>query len=99
MLIEDYGFIGDLQTARWSVVTGRSTGCACHASIRRRASRRCSATSGTGVGCWRRRASVGASSRRYRPGTLVLETEFETADGAVRVIDFMPRRARRARRG
>src|SRR5882757_9662083 len=33
-----------------------------------------------------------ASSRRYRPGTLVLETDFETADGAVRVIDFMPRR-------
>src|SRR5690349_8126672 len=33
-----------------------------------------------------------AGTRRYRPGTLVLETEFETADGAVRVIDFMPRR-------
>ena len=33
-----------------------------------------------------------ASTRRYRPGTLVLETEFETAEGAVRVIDFMPRR-------
>jgi len=35
---------------------------------------------------------VSASSRRYRPGTLVLETDFETADGTVRVIDFMPRR-------
>src|SRR5271169_5716545 len=35
---------------------------------------------------------VRASSRRYRPGTLVLETDFETADGTVRVIDFMPRR-------
>src|SRR2546421_8417165 len=34
-----------------------------------------------------------AGSRRYRPGTLVLETNFETADGAVRVIDFMPPRA------
>jgi GH15 family glucan-1,4-alpha-glucosidase len=33
-----------------------------------------------------------ASSRRYRPGTLVLETDFETPEGAVRVIDFMPRR-------
>src|SRR5689334_15245581 len=31
-------------------------------------------------------------SRRYRDETLVLETEFETADGAVRVIDFMPPR-------
>ncbi len=28
--------------------------------------------------------------RAYRPETLVLETEFETADGAVRIIDFMP---------
>jgi hypothetical protein len=33
-----------------------------------------------------------ANSRRYRPGTLVLETDFETADGKVRLIDFMPRR-------
>jgi GH15 family glucan-1,4-alpha-glucosidase len=28
--------------------------------------------------------------RRYRSGTLVLETEFHTAEGAVTVIDFMP---------
>ena len=35
---------------------------------------------------------VRASSRRYRPGTLILETDFETAEGAARVIDFMPRR-------
>ena len=31
-------------------------------------------------------------SRRYRGDTLVLETEWDTADGAVRVIDFMPPR-------
>ncbi|MBY0397166.1 MAG: glycoside hydrolase family 15 protein, partial [Thermoleophilia bacterium] len=31
-------------------------------------------------------------TRRYRPGTLVLETEFETADGAVTLVDFMPLR-------
>lgn len=31
-------------------------------------------------------------SRRYRRGTLVLETEFRTATGAVRLIDFMPHR-------
>lgn len=31
-------------------------------------------------------------SRRYRQGTLVLETDFETADGAAPVIDFMPPR-------
>jgi GH15 family glucan-1,4-alpha-glucosidase len=35
---------------------------------------------------------VRATSRRYRPGTLILETDFETDDGAVRVVDFMPRR-------
>jgi GH15 family glucan-1,4-alpha-glucosidase len=29
-------------------------------------------------------------SRRYRPETLMLETEFETDDGAVRLVDFMP---------
>ena len=31
-------------------------------------------------------------SRRYQPDTLVLETDFATAAGAVRVIDFMPLR-------
>ena len=34
--------------------------------------------------------------RRYRPGTLILETDFETPEGAVRVIDFMPHRDDRA---
>ena len=29
-------------------------------------------------------------TRRYRDGTLVLETRFETAEGAAAVIDFMP---------
>ncbi len=33
---------------------------------------------------------VVAKRRQYREGTLVLETEFETADGAVRVVDLMP---------
>ena len=33
-----------------------------------------------------------AVRRRYRDGTLILETEFETAEGSVRVIDFMPLR-------
>ena len=32
------------------------------------------------------------TSRRYRNGTLILETEWETAQGKVRVIDFMPPR-------
>ena len=33
-----------------------------------------------------------SAARRYRGDTLVLETELETADGAVRLIDFMPPR-------
>jgi GH15 family glucan-1,4-alpha-glucosidase len=32
------------------------------------------------------------TTRRYREGTLILETEFETADGAVTLVDFMPPR-------
>jgi GH15 family glucan-1,4-alpha-glucosidase len=34
--------------------------------------------------------------RRYRPGTLVLETDFETDEGAVRLVDCMPPRDRHA---
>src|SRR5437588_11265133 len=29
-------------------------------------------------------------TRRYRPNTLILETRFETEDGAAMLIDFMP---------
>ncbi len=36
------------------------------------------------------RDGVTSSRRRYRQDTLILETDFETADGAVTVIDFMP---------
>jgi GH15 family glucan-1,4-alpha-glucosidase len=35
-------------------------------------------------------------SRRYRSGTLVLETEFETASGGFSLIDFMPLRDKAA---
>ena len=31
-----------------------------------------------------------AVRRRYRDGTLVLETEFDTPEGSVRITDFMP---------
>ena len=34
----------------------------------------------------------GCTRRRYRGDTLVLETEWETADGTVRVVDLMPPR-------
>src|SRR5437764_12179145 len=33
-------------------------------------------------------------SRRYRGDTLILETRFETTDGAVTLVDFMPPRGK-----
>jgi GH15 family glucan-1,4-alpha-glucosidase len=35
---------------------------------------------------------IKSTSRRYRDNTLILETRFETADGTVDLIDFMPPR-------
>jgi GH15 family glucan-1,4-alpha-glucosidase len=93
MLIEDYGLIGDLQTAG---LVGRD-GAVDWLCIPRFDSASCfSALLGDERhGRWlvAPAGEVSGSSRRYRPGTLILETEFETADGTVRVIDFMPRRA------
>jgi GH15 family glucan-1,4-alpha-glucosidase len=96
MRIEDYGLIGDLQTA---ALVGRN-GSIDWLCLPRFDSPSCfSALLGDeSHGRWLV-APVGeliGTSRRYRPGTLVLETEFETADGAVRVTDFMPRRGGRA---
>jgi GH15 family glucan-1,4-alpha-glucosidase len=34
-------------------------------------------------------------TRRYRPGTLILETRFETDEGAATIVDFMPKRDNR----
>jgi GH15 family glucan-1,4-alpha-glucosidase len=93
MLIEDYGLIGDMQTAglvgrdgsvEWLCLP-RFDSASCFSALLgdERHGRWLVAPAG----------EVSGSSRRYRPGTLILETEFETADGMVRVIDFMPRRA------
>jgi GH15 family glucan-1,4-alpha-glucosidase len=43
-------------------------------------------------GAWRlcARSKAAKVSRRYRPGTAILETRFETKGGAATVIDFMP---------
>jgi GH15 family glucan-1,4-alpha-glucosidase len=43
-------------------------------------------------GCWRIApvAETVRTSRRYLPGTAVIETTFEAEDGAVELIDFMP---------
>ena len=93
MLLEDYGLIGDLQSA---ALVGR-TGAVEWLCLPRFDSASClSALLGDerhGLWLVAPAGEARATSRRYRPGTLVLETDFETADGAVRLIDFMPRRA------
>ncbi len=92
MRIEDYALIGDLQTA---ALVGRN-GSVDWLCLPRFDSASCfSALLGDeSHGRWliAPASEVRATSRRYRPGTLVLETDFETAGGAVRVVDFMPRR-------
>src|SRR5262249_44480256 len=44
----------------------------------------------TGRGLTAPRGEVKRTRRQYRRDTLILETEFETADGVVALIDFMP---------
>jgi GH15 family glucan-1,4-alpha-glucosidase len=90
--IEDYALIGDCQTAAlvgldgsidWLCLPRFDSG-ACFAALL-----------GTrDHGRWQIAPAgpVKRVSRKYRPGTLVLETTFETADGAVMVTDFMPLR-------
>jgi GH15 family glucan-1,4-alpha-glucosidase len=90
--IEDYGLIGDMQTA---ALVGRD-GAVDWLCLPRFDSPSCfSALLGDEAhGRWRLGpvGEIRASSRRYLSGTLILETELETDDGAVRVTDFMPRR-------
>jgi GH15 family glucan-1,4-alpha-glucosidase len=91
--IEDYGLIGDMRTA---ALVGRS-GAVDWLCLPKFDSPSCfSALLGDEThGRWllAPAVEVRASSRRYRPGTLILETDFDTPDGTVRVVDFMPRRA------
>ncbi|WP_072806534.1 glycoside hydrolase family 15 protein [Rhodococcoides yunnanense] len=92
MRIEDYGFIGDLQT---SALVGRdgSVDWLCLPSFD---SASCFAAllGDSEHGRWllAPAADITGVTRRYQPGTLVLETDIDTADGSVRLIDFMPRR-------
>jgi GH15 family glucan-1,4-alpha-glucosidase len=92
MRVEDYGLIGDLGTA---ALVGRN-GSIDWLCLPRFDSSACFAAllGDETHGRWLIAPSgeVTSTERRYRPGTLVLETDFETADGVVRVIDFMPRR-------
>jgi GH15 family glucan-1,4-alpha-glucosidase len=90
--IEDYGLIGDLQTAAlvssdgsidWACFPRFDSG-ACFAAL----------LGTTEHGRWivAPHGDAWEAGRRYRPGTLILETDWETDDGKVRVIDFMPPR-------
>jgi len=90
--IEDYALIGDMHTAALVGIDGsidwlclpRFDSAACLASLL-----------GTEKnGRWRiaPAGKIVAATRRYRPSTLILETDFETAEGVVRVIDCMPER-------
>jgi GH15 family glucan-1,4-alpha-glucosidase len=92
MLLEDYGLIGDQQAA---ALVGRN-GSVDWLCVPRYDSPSCftALLGDERYGRWLLcpAGEVVESSRRYRPGTLVLETDFETRGGAVRVIDFMPRR-------
>ncbi|MEO6788913.1 MAG: glycoside hydrolase family 15 protein, partial [Chthoniobacteraceae bacterium] len=96
MKIEDYGIIGDTHTV---ALVGRN-GSIDWLCLPRFDSAACfAALLGDGEnGCWKIAPDeeITATRRSYRKGTLILETEFETAGGCVRLIDCMPVRARDA---
>jgi GH15 family glucan-1,4-alpha-glucosidase len=87
--IEDYALIGDCESAALVSRDGsidwlcwpRFDSPACFAAL----------LGGPEHGRWRiAPAGQFTTKRQYREDTLILETEFETASGAVTLIDFMP---------
>jgi GH15 family glucan-1,4-alpha-glucosidase len=90
MRIEDYGLIGNLRTA---ALVGRD-GSVDWLCLPRFDSDACFAAllGDEEHGRWLIAPAGGVRrvTRRYRPGTLVLETLVETDDGAVRIVDCMP---------
>lgn len=92
--IEDYALIGDCQTA---ALVGRD-GSIDWLCFPRFDSPACfAALLGTPEhGRWLIAPAVPIRSvrRRYRPGTLILETDFETDQGAVTIVDCMPERTK-----
>ena len=90
--IEDYAFLSDTQTGALVSRDGcidwlcfpRFDSAACFASLLGEAKN----------GHWRfyPNEEITHTERRYRGDALILETEIETASGAVRLIDFMPPR-------
>ena len=88
--IEDYALIGDLQTA---ALVGRD-GSIDWLCLPRFDSPACFAAllHDDSAGRWRiaPQGAADATRRRYRDDTLILETEWDTPHGTVRVIDCMP---------
>ncbi len=92
MRIEDYALLGDLQTAALVSRAGSVDWCcfprfdsgACFAALLGEPKH----------GRWllAPATEILRSERRYRQDTLILESVYETAAGAVRIIDFMPPR-------
>ena len=90
--IEDYALIGNTRTAALVSRTGsidwwcvpRFDSAACFAAL----------LGAPEHGRWliAPMHEVKRTARRYRPGTLVLETDLHTAEGSVRLIDCMPLR-------
>jgi GH15 family glucan-1,4-alpha-glucosidase len=90
--IEDYALLGDLQTAALIDRSGSIDWCcfprfdsgACFAAL----------LGGPENGRWllAPATEISRHERRYRHDTLILESVFETAEGRIRAIDFMPRR-------
>lgn len=88
--IEDYALIGDCETAALVARDGsidwlcwpRFDSGACFAAI----------LGNPEHGRWliTPAGAIKKTTRRYREGTLILETSFETEDGAVTITDFMP---------
>ncbi|NUO55904.1 MAG: glycoside hydrolase family 15 protein [Hamadaea sp.] len=94
--IEDYGLIGDLHTGAlvgrdgsvdWLCLP-RFDAPACFAAL----------LGGPEAGFWRMAPADGgpATRRRYRGDSLILESEWESTQGTVRVVDFMPPRGEAA---
>jgi GH15 family glucan-1,4-alpha-glucosidase len=94
--IEDYGLIGDLQTA---ALVGRD-GSIDWLSLPRFDSAACFAAllGDERNGRWllAPASGGGCSRRRYRGDSLVLESTWESPTGTVRLLDFMPPRGRAA---
>ena len=90
--IEDYALLSDLQTAALVSRAGSIDWCcfprfdsgACFASLL--------GTPEHGRWLLAPAADIRAVRRRYRHDTLILESTFETAEGIVRAVDFMPPR-------